>query len=136
MDGTTAGAPVSAGLAGGDHGLGPALTSLIPPQAARPGIPLTELSDSELLARCGKNAHRDAGQAAACDVLVRRYAPLVRACVRQYLDSPESAEDLMQVGYIGLLKAIGNYDPEFGNGLRAYAVPCITGEIKRHFRDK
>jgi RNA polymerase sigma-B factor len=99
-------------------------------------VELTTLTDTELLARCGKNTQRDPGQAAACDVLVRRYAPLVRACVRQYLDSPESAEDLMQVGYIGLLKAIGNYDPEFGNGLRAYAVPCITGEIKRHFRDK
>lgn len=33
-------------------------------------------------------------------------------------------------------KAIRNYDPAFGNGLRAYAVPCISGEIKRHFRDK
>jgi RNA polymerase sigma-B factor len=69
-------------------------------------------------------------------VLVRRYTPLVRACVRPYLDSPESADDLMQVGFVGLLKAIGNYDPAYGNGLRAYAVPCITGEVKRHFRDK
>lgn len=42
----------------------------------------------------------------------------------------------MQVGYVGLLKAIGGYDPAFGNGWRAYAVPCITGEIKRHLRDK
>lgn len=42
----------------------------------------------------------------------------------------------MQVGYVGLLKAINNFDPAFGNGLRAYAEPCITGEIKRHFRDK
>jgi RNA polymerase sigma-B factor len=42
----------------------------------------------------------------------------------------------MQVGFIGLLKAIGNYDPAFGNGLRSYAAPCITGEVKRHFRDK
>ncbi len=42
----------------------------------------------------------------------------------------------MQVGYVGLLKAINNYNPAFGSGLRAYAVPCITGEIKRHFRDK
>jgi RNA polymerase sigma-B factor len=60
----------------------------------------------------------------------------VRACVRQYRSSPELTEDLMQVGYLGLLKAIRNYDPAFGNGLRAYAVPCITGELKRHFRDK
>jgi RNA polymerase sigma-B factor len=74
--------------------------------------------------------------AAACEVLVRRFTPLVRACVRQFRDSPEPADDLMQVGYLGLLKAIGNYDPAFGNGLPAYAVPCISGELKRHFRDK
>src|SRR5260370_28451299 len=42
----------------------------------------------------------------------------------------------MQVGYVGMLKAINNYDPEVGNSLSAYAQPCVSGEIKRHFRDK
>ena len=42
----------------------------------------------------------------------------------------------MQVGYVGLLKAINNFDPAFGNSLTAYAAPCVSGEIKRHFRDK
>jgi RNA polymerase sigma-B factor len=42
----------------------------------------------------------------------------------------------MQVGYVGLLKAINNFNPDFGTSLSAYAQPCITGEIKRHFRDK
>jgi RNA polymerase sigma-B factor len=97
---------------------------------------LADLSDGELLALCYGHAHESAEWSAACDVLVRRYTPLVRACVRQYRDSPESADDLMQVGYLGLLKAIRNYDPAFGNGLKAYAVPCISGELKRHFRDK
>jgi RNA polymerase sigma-B factor len=75
-------------------------------------------------------------RAAACDVLVGRYKKLVRSCVRRYLDSPEPAEDLMQVGYVGLLKAVNNFDPAVGTSLSAYAHPCITGEIKRHFRDK
>jgi RNA polymerase sigma-B factor len=97
---------------------------------------LQELSDGDLLARCREHGRGSEEWAAASEVLVRRYTPLVRACVRQYRDSPEPAEDLMQVGYVGLLKALGGYDPAFGNGLRAYAVPCITGEIKRHFRDK
>lgn len=97
---------------------------------------LDELTDGDLLARCRSQAQGSPERAAACEVLVRRYTPLVRACVRQYRDSRESVEDLMQVGYLGLLKAIVNYNPEFGNGLRAYAIPCITGEIKRHFRDK
>jgi RNA polymerase sigma-B factor len=60
----------------------------------------------------------------------------VKACVRRYRDSPESMEDLMQVGYLGLLKAITNYDPQLGPGLVAYAQPCVSGELKRHFRDK
>jgi RNA polymerase sigma-B factor len=97
---------------------------------------LEELSDSDLLAGCREYPRGSREQAAACDVLVRRYTPLVRASVRQYRESPESLEELMQVGFVGLLKAIGNYNPAFGNGLRAYAEPCITGEIKRHFRDK
>jgi RNA polymerase sigma-B factor len=45
-------------------------------------------------------------------------------------------EDLIQVGYVGLLKAINNFDPTLGTGLSAYAEPCVSGEIKRHFRDK
>jgi RNA polymerase sigma-B factor len=67
---------------------------------------------------------------------VERYQKLVRSCVRQYRGSPEPTEDLMQVGYVGLLKAINNFDPEFGTSLSAYAQPCVSGEIKRHFRDK
>jgi len=97
---------------------------------------LGELADEELLARCHALPVRSAGHAAVSGVLVERYGGLVRACVRPYQGSPEPVEDLMQVGYVGLLKAINNYDPAFGNGLRSYAAPCITGEIKRHFRDK
>jgi RNA polymerase sigma-B factor len=97
---------------------------------------LEELADDELLAECHALPAHSPRRAAVSEVLVKRYGPLVRACVRPYSSSPEPVEDLMQVGYVGLLKAINNYDPAFGNGLRAYAVPCITGEIKRHFRDK
>jgi RNA polymerase sigma-B factor len=42
----------------------------------------------------------------------------------------------MQVGYVGLLKAINNFDPALCGSLVTYALPCISGEIKRHFRDK
>jgi RNA polymerase sigma-B factor len=102
--------------------------------AARPRA--EELPDDQLLAMIRERERGSAERSAVCDVLVRRFTPLVRACARPYMSSPEPAEDLMQVGYVGLLKAINNYDPAFGNGLRAYAVPCITGELKRHFRDK
>jgi RNA polymerase sigma-B factor len=97
---------------------------------------LDGLADDELLALCREHPRESPQGAAAREVLVRRFAPLVRACARPYLNSPEPADDLMQVGYVGLLKAINRYDPAFGNGLKAYAVPCISGELKRHFRDK
>jgi RNA polymerase sigma-B factor len=71
-----------------------------------------------------------------CAILVTRYAGLVRSCVQPYRNSPEPAEDLLQVGYVGLLKAINNFDPRNGESLGAYALPCISGEIKRHFRDR
>jgi RNA polymerase sigma-B factor len=92
--------------------------------------------DGELLARLHELPRDSAEHAAVCGVLVDRYGKLVRSCVRQYRSSPEPTEDLMQVGYVGLLKAINNFDPGFGTSLSAYAQPCVSGEIKRHFRDK
>jgi RNA polymerase sigma-B factor len=97
---------------------------------------LGKMSDDELLMRFRQFAPDSAQRAVACEILVARHEKLVRSCVRQYRGSPEPTEDLMQVGYVGLLKAINNYDPELGHGLVAYAMPCVTGEIKRHFRDK
>ncbi len=73
---------------------------------------------------------------AACELLVARHQGLVWFCVRPYLRSPEPVEDLMQVGYVGLLKAISNFDQAVGDSLSTYAQPCISGELKRHFRDK
>src|SRR6185437_9289598 len=97
---------------------------------------LGRMSDDELLRRFRALSPGSEERAAVCELLVRRHEKLVRSCVRQYRGSPEPAEDLMQVGYVGLLKAINNYDPEVGNSLTAYAAPCVSGEIKRHFRDK
>jgi len=110
----------------------------LPDASFRPGARagLKELSDSDLLARVRALPRDSELRAAACEILVDRYGKLVRSCVRQYRGSPEPAEDLMQVGYVGLLKAINNYDPEVGTSLSAYAQPCVSGEIKRHFRDK
>jgi RNA polymerase sigma-B factor len=93
-------------------------------------------SDSELLAIVRSEPRDSARRAAAVQSLVARYQWLVTACVRRYRGGPELAEDLMQVGYVGLLKAISSFDPERGNDLAAYARPSVSGEIKRHFRDK
>ncbi len=106
-----------------------------PAPAGRPGD-LAGLDDRELLRIVRSQPLGGARRAGACELLVSRHRNLVRSCVQRYKRSPEPAEDLMQVGYVGLLKAINNFDPEVGGSLAAYAQPCISGEIKRHFRDK
>jgi RNA polymerase sigma-B factor len=97
---------------------------------------LSALDDAELLMLVRSLPPDSQRRARACELLVGRHRNLVWSCVQRYRRSPEPAEDLMQVGYVGLLKAINNFDPAFGGSLAAYAQPCVTGEIKRHFRDK
>jgi RNA polymerase sigma-B factor len=103
--------------------------------AAWPATGLAGLGDRELLAITGALSPGGGRAAAAREVLVGRYGYLVRSCARHYSRSPELAEELVQVGYVGLLKAIGNFDPDGAGGLAGFARPCISGEIKRHFRD-
>jgi RNA polymerase sigma-B factor len=108
--------------------------------AARPPTAQREvlcgLEDRDLL-RMVHTLPREADlRGRACETLIGRYQKLVRSCVRPYQSSPESAEELMQVGYVGLIKAINNFDPDIGGSLPAYAQPCVSGEIKRHFRDR
>jgi RNA polymerase sigma-B factor len=102
--------------------------------ATRPD--LEALGDAELLSMIQSLPHHDSVRDAACEVLVSRYQPLVRSCVLRYKNSTEPHEELMQVGYVGLLKAINNFDVSLGTSLAGYAQPCVSGEIKRHFRDK
>jgi RNA polymerase sigma-B factor len=99
------------------------------------GLP-ADATDEDLIKMVQSLPVGSAQRGAAYETLVRRYEFLVKAGVRRYRDSPEPVEDLMQVAYLGLLKAISNYNPELGPGLTAYAQPCVNGELKRHFRDK
>ncbi len=108
----------------------------LPGEAAAYRTDLSGLEDRELLALAGSLPRSSQRRAGALDLLVARYRNLVRSCVQRYSRSSEPAEDLMQVGYVGLLKAINNYDPALGFTLGTYAEPCIIGELKRHFRDK
>jgi RNA polymerase sigma-B factor len=95
-----------------------------------------EASDSELLSIVRSRPRDDPERRAACEALVVRHERIVRSCVSRYHVSHELAEDLTQVGYLGLMKAISNFDPAVGGNLPAYAQPCVSGEIKRYFRDK
>ena len=68
------------------------------------------------------------------DALVARYMPLARQLARRYSGAYE-LDDLEQVAAIGLMKAIGRFDPERGLAFSSFAFPTITGELKRYLRD-
>ncbi|KAA1420875.1 RNA polymerase sigma factor SigF [Nocardioides humilatus] len=72
----------------------------------------------------------------ARDALVRLHLALVDHCARRFRNRGEPFEDLVQVGTIGLIKAVDRFDTERGVEFSTYATPTIIGEIKRYFRDK
>lgn len=72
---------------------------------------------------------------AARDELVRKYLPLVRSLAKRYSYTSEPLDDLCQVGAMALCKAIDRYREGEGASFKAYAVPTIVGELRRHFRD-
>ena len=76
------------------------------------------------------------GDREARDKLITMYLPLVRSLARRYSSRGEHFDDLVQVGSIGLIKAIDRFDLSRGVELTTYATPNIIGEIKRYFRDK
>ena len=61
--------------------------------------------------------------------------PLVQSIARRYARRGEPLDDLVQVGTVGLLKAIDRFDPHRGVPFGAFATPNVSGEIRRHFRD-
>lgn len=90
-----------------------------------------DITEAELLV-----AYRRHGDCRARDELIVRYLPLVYGVSRRYCQRGENLEDLVQVGCIGLIKAIDRFDLERGVALSTYATPNIIGEVKRYFRDK
>jgi RNA polymerase sigma-B factor len=68
--------------------------------------------------------------------LVRGYESLVHFLARRFQNRGEPLEDIVQVGFLGLIKAIERFDPSLGNEFTTFATPTILGEIRRYFRDK
>jgi RNA polymerase sigma-B factor len=88
--------------------------------------------DSETLFK----EYRETREERLRDVLVGRYTQLVAYLANKFANRGEPVEDLRQIAFIGLLKAIERFDPAAGAKFITYATPTIVGEIKRHFRDK
>ncbi|MFD4656151.1 SigB/SigF/SigG family RNA polymerase sigma factor [Kitasatospora sp. NPDC058444] len=67
--------------------------------------------------------------------LVEMNLSLVRYAIRRFTAHREPQEDLLQVGAVGLIKAIDRFDPDLGAEFTTFALPTVLGEIRRHFRD-
>jgi RNA polymerase sigma-B factor len=68
--------------------------------------------------------------------LVHGYESLVHFLARRFQNRGEPLEDIAQVGFLGLIKAIERFEPALGNEFTTFATPTILGEIRRYFRDK
>ncbi len=88
-------------------------------------------SDKALLRR-----YHEQGDLQAREQLIEQYMSLVKSLARRYSYRGEQLDDLVQIGAIGLIKAIDRFDLSRGVELTTYATPNIIGEIKRHFRDR
>lgn len=90
------------------------------------------LSREEILELIRKSQE---GDLAAQEEIVTRNIGLVNSVVKKYSMKGVDYEDLFQIGCIGLVKAVKNFNPEYNVMFSTYAVPMILGEIRRYFRD-
>lgn len=79
---------------------------------------------------------KEEGDEEARSQLIVNHLNLVRFLAAKFSNRGEPLDDLIQVGTIGLIKAIDRFEPQRGLEFTTYATPTILGEIKRHFRDK
>jgi RNA polymerase sigma-B factor len=75
-------------------------------------------------------------RAALRSKLITGYLPVVQHIARRFAGRGEPVDDLEQAGTVGLLNAVDRFEPDRGVDFLSYAVPTITGEIRRHFRDR
>ena len=83
------------------------------------------------LAATGDAAERDRLRAEVIEVNMQ----LARNVARRYRNRGINADDLDQVAYVGLVKAVNGFDPDIRSDFHSYAVPTMRGEVRRHFRD-
>ncbi|MBA2478605.1 MAG: sigma-70 family RNA polymerase sigma factor, partial [Sporichthyaceae bacterium] len=100
--------------------------------------PLADADRAELTAqlfRLRDQAVDETTRDAAVDRLVALHLPLARSAANRYQTHRDDHEDVFQVACLGLVKAVVRYDPSVGAPFGAFAIPTITGEVRRYFRD-
>ena len=93
-------------------------------------LPLLKTEEKELLLKKIKN-----GDTQARERFINGNLRLVLSIVQRFSQSSENIDDLFQIGCVGMIKAIDNFDISQGVQFSTYAVPMIIGEIKRYLRD-
>jgi RNA polymerase sigma-70 factor (sigma-B/F/G subfamily) len=89
-----------------------------------------------LLAELSKLPEGDPRRERIRSQIVDEHTAMARSIARRYAHRGEPLEDIEQAAFVGLIKAINRWDPELGENFVAYAAPMMTGEVKRHFRDR
>ncbi|MEV4899485.1 sigma-70 family RNA polymerase sigma factor, partial [Nonomuraea sp. NPDC055795] len=97
---------------------------------------LEELTAEQLLAETTEPDTPDSVKERLRERIVEMHRPLAMEIARRYRYRGEPIEDLLQAAYVGLMKAVNGFDPTLGHAFRGYAVVTMTGEVKRHFRDR
>jgi RNA polymerase sigma-B factor len=97
---------------------------------------LEEMTAEELLAEMVRQDAPHLQRERVRERIVEMHRPLAMEIARRYRYRGEPLEDLLQAAYVGLMKAINGFDPTLGHAFRGYAVVTMTGEVKRHFRDR
>ncbi|MDP9862060.1 MULTISPECIES: SigB/SigF/SigG family RNA polymerase sigma factor [Streptosporangium] len=99
-------------------------------------LELTDMTAEELLAEMVLPEVSEYRAERLRERIVEMHRPLAMEIARRYRYRGEPLEDLLQAAYVGLMKAINGFDPTLGHAFRGYAVVTMTGEVKRHFRDR
>ncbi|AEA25343.1 SigB/SigF/SigG family RNA polymerase sigma factor [Pseudonocardia dioxanivorans] len=134
--------PADPAAAGDPEPAGVAAPGGPPGRAAGPGAEVPETGSStydhlaplfdELAAMTADDPRRTTLR----ERLVTGHLPVVRHIARRFAGRGEPVDDLEQAGTVGLINAVDRFDPARGVDFLSYAVPTITGEVRRHFRDR
>ena len=105
----------------------------MPDPAPSPGAPRERESEETVDQRFRR--WRATGDRTLRNDLIEEHRWVAIHCARRFSHRGEPLDDLIQVGQLGLLKAVERFDPDVGVSFASYAIPTVMGELRRHFRD-
>src|SRR5262245_22389523 len=102
-----------------------------PGRNAMPTMRFEETSTEEAIAELARSGNEELRR-----WIIERQTPLVQSLAHKFVRPGVPVEDLEQVAWLALIRALDRYDPAHGTKFSTYAIHCMVGEIKRYFRDR